>query len=168
MTESDLTRLITQDLRSYLLTVAGRIAGYDYAEDIVQDAWLTAHASLMSGEVVEKPKEWLTTIVRRRAIDEKRKLIRRERHEVGEPTEDMLSFDPTDDYVSKYDAKKIVANADLTSEEIYAAEQLFLVGRSQKEVAEELSVTTRTIRRWVKTIKQKLSEAKAKAESWRQ
>ena len=71
--------MTTEDLRPLMLSIAYRMVGsFSEAEDIVQDAYVRLAAT---GDAVDSPKAWLSTVVTRLAIDHLRSArVRREQY----------------------------------------------------------------------------------------
>jgi RNA polymerase sigma-70 factor (ECF subfamily) len=71
--------------RPLLMSIAYRMLGsVSEAEDIVQEAFLRYHRSAGSGEAVESPKAYLSTVTTRLAIDHLRSARMRREHYVGQ------------------------------------------------------------------------------------
>jgi RNA polymerase sigma-70 factor (ECF subfamily) len=59
-----------EDLRPLLFSIAYRMVGSaSGAEDIVQEAFLLFHRESSKGTEIESPKEWLSTVTTRLAIN---------------------------------------------------------------------------------------------------
>jgi RNA polymerase sigma-70 factor (ECF subfamily) len=161
MNQSDLTAETT-NLRTYLLALAGRIAGYEQAEDVVQDGIVSAFEYFVTHPDAEihNPKAWLASLVRNRAIDVRRHDNIKSRVHGQILAESVTDYDPRDTLNDALDAKRIVREAGLESDEIYIVEQVYLTGRTYDELADELDISVSTVKRRVKSARAKLATAK--------
>jgi RNA polymerase sigma-70 factor (TIGR02957 family) len=89
---------ILEELRPRAFAVAYRMLGsVSEAEDIVQEALLRLHLTLESGERIESPRAYLSTVVTRLCIDHLRSArVRRESY-VGEWLPEPLVYDGRND-----------------------------------------------------------------------
>jgi RNA polymerase sigma-70 factor, ECF subfamily len=86
-----------RELRPLLFSIAYRMLGsVSEAEDVVQEAFLRLHRTVVRGTRVESPKSYLSAVTTRLAIDHLRSArVRRERY-VGAWLPEPLVTDPTD------------------------------------------------------------------------
>jgi len=161
MNSKDLTAETT-NLRTYLLALAGRIAGYDQAEDVVQDAIVKAFEFFVGNPDadIKNTKSWLASLARNTAIDYRRRSNMANRVHSRILAEAVTEYDPRDDRIASLDAKAIVKSAGLEANEIYIIEQAFLMGRTYEEIGMELDLSQSTIKRTVKRARAKLATAK--------
>jgi RNA polymerase sigma-70 factor (ECF subfamily) len=87
-----------EELRPPAFAVAYRMLGsVAEAEDVVQEAFLRLHRTLESGERVESPRAFVSTIVTRLAIDQLRSARARRESYVGEWLPEPIVEDPRTD-----------------------------------------------------------------------
>jgi RNA polymerase sigma-70 factor (ECF subfamily) len=153
-----------EEWRTYLLGIAGKIANYDAAPDIVQSGMVKAfeHIANNPDEPINSTKGWLASIVRNVAIDYVRRSNLHDRVVGKLNAEQITEYNPSTDLNDGIDARIIVANAGLTHEEIYIIEQVYLYGRSYQELASELDLSLTTVKRRVTSARTKLRDAKEK------
>jgi RNA polymerase sigma-70 factor (TIGR02957 family) len=89
----------TEELRPLMLSIAYRMVGsFSEAEDIVQEAYLRLHES---GDEVDSPKAWLSTVTTRLSIDHLRSArVRREQYSGTWLPEPVLA-DPAPDAAAR-------------------------------------------------------------------
>lgn len=126
-----------------------RVGNRQEAEDVTQDVFMKAFASLARFEFRSSFKTWLFTITRATIVDSWRKKYK----EVTVPLEDFLAHAPAFETDGEIRAKEDRARADANEEKVRAAlvelpdryrtilELRFLKGYSLKEAAQELGIT---------------------------
>jgi RNA polymerase sigma-70 factor (ECF subfamily) len=74
VTEQQIRRIYQETIDAFYANVSRRCGGdRDFAEDVVQEAWLRAVRDWRSNGVPEKPIGWLTTVARNLLFNEFRK-----------------------------------------------------------------------------------------------
>lgn len=126
--------------RGALVTYAGAIAGYDRAEDVVQDSLVKAHRSLGGDQPIE-PKPWLYTVVRNTALNDIRDNSKHSHDLLGETTGRVA---PTHEVAERREelAAVVAAVSDLPESQRRALIGHELGGFSHEEIATELKLST--------------------------
>jgi RNA polymerase sigma factor (sigma-70 family) len=162
MTEQDVFFYI-EEFRNYYLKIASKIVGYQNAEDVVSAANIRAMQLLSEGKFKHtghqaKPKAWLAAIVRNVAHEMNREEYKHHGISLYSATE-LATYDPSASLPETVDLKASWDRADLTADERMIIDLTFIEGYQQKDAAALLSVTERTVRRWLKSAQQKLETA---------
>lgn len=162
MTDEQLFYYI-EEFRNYYLKIASKIVGYQNAEDVVSAANLRALQLLSEGKFKHtghqaKPKAWLAAIVRNVAHEMNREEYKHHGISLYTAT-DLATYDPTDSMPESVDLKAAWDRADLNADERMVIDLIFIEGYQQRDAATLLSVTERTVRRWLKSAQQKLEVA---------
>jgi RNA polymerase sigma factor (sigma-70 family) len=126
--------------RGALVAYAGSIAGFDRAEDVVQDSLVKAHRSLRDDRDID-PRSWLYAVVRNTALNDVRD-NRKHRHDgLGEHAGGGAS--PVDVVEQReHFAAVLAAVADLPPAQRRALVDHELSGFSHEEIAAELELST--------------------------
>ena len=126
--------------RGALVTYAGAIAGYDRAEDVVQDSLVKAHRSLGGDQPIE-PRPWLYTVVRNTALNDIRDNSKHSHDLLGETTGRVA---PTHEVAERREelAAVVAAVSDLPESQRRALIGHELGGFSHEEIATELKLST--------------------------
>ena len=122
----------------YLRAVAARYVG-DEAEDVVQDAFVSALCSVSRFRGDAKPLTWVHRIVRNASIDRYRKRIRRERSDLGRPVVPMVGG-PSVERVSAIRA----ALRELPRDQYRVFVMYDIIGYTHSEIAERLNIPSGT------------------------
>ena len=122
----------------YLRGVAARYVG-DEAEDVVQDAFVSALCSAREFRGDAKPLTWVHRIVRNASIDHYRRRIRRERLDLGRPLASIV-WGPSAEKASAIRA----ALRELTRDQYRVFLLYDLIGYSHHEIAERLNIPSGT------------------------
>jgi len=119
--------------RGALVTYAGAIAGYDRAEDVVQDSLVKAHRSLGGDQPIE-PKPLLYTVVRNTALNDIRDNSKHRHVLLGETTGRVA---PTHEVAERREelAAVVAAVSDLPESQRRALIGHELGGFSHEEIA---------------------------------
>jgi RNA polymerase sigma factor (sigma-70 family) len=142
MTESEATGVITSLCetwyRSLLLYAARMVRSMAEAQDLTQDVFMDLYAELRSGRVVNNPKGWTVTVLRRK-ISSQTARTRREGWTFAPPEMlDRLSAPPATDPSWTDDLQKLLSVLTAREQEVLL---LRLGGMKYREIAHELGLS---------------------------
>jgi RNA polymerase sigma-70 factor (TIGR02957 family) len=166
---------LLEEVRPAAFAIAYRMLGsVAEAEDVVQEALLRLHSALESGERIESPRAYLSTVTTRLSIDVLRSArVRRESY-VGEWLPEPLVSDPTEDPARHAEMADSLSLAFLVLLESLSPEQraVFLLHDvfeyGYGEVAEIVGKSEATARQLATRARKQVEEQRPRFESSRE
>jgi RNA polymerase sigma-70 factor (ECF subfamily) len=166
---------LLEEVRPAAFAIAYRMLGsVAEAEDVVQEALLRLHSTLESGERIESPRAYLSTVTTRLSIDVLRSArVRRESY-VGEWLPEPIVSDPTEDPARHAEMADSLSLAFLVLLESLSPEQraVFLLHDvfeyGYREVAEIVGKSEATARQLATRARRHVEEQRPRFESSRE